>query len=437
MLNSMQIEHTSFIHTKKDEFKIKKTIFIIFIIWIVAMGGALNDFNSHSLRLNSVQSFILPICLLVFVIVAKFNARDVKKYLASICVLMIWQLILVYKYGSYDFLIGRLYDLTFAFILVRALGIKKMFYYYEVAVSKLALLSLIVWFPIVVFPQLKTYLIPLSLPINETGTIVASWGVVGISNSENLGIIRNLGFAWEPGRFSSFVSLALLLHLFRTRFRLFEKNFWPLLLALLSSLATTGYMAFAICAIGYFFNAKNTAKDKILKYIILIGFILFFTFSPFMLDKIQNISNTDTFLTDGAANYYGKIGKNYVPQRSEGLYLEFLNIIHDPLFGYGDNSYYSYVQKYLFPQLKINLSNGILQIISMLGIPLACIFYILLYKSSCYISKLYEIKGRFLVFLMISAINVSYNFYFEPFIISIVLYSLFRPKSDKIIKSKQ
>ena len=414
-----------------ENVKIRPFVLMVFIIWLVAMGGALEGFNSHSLQINSVQNCILPIVFIFFVIISKFKLHNLKKYWQVFGVLMIWQLMLILKFGHYDFLVGRLYDITFAFVLVRSLGLKKMFLYYEVAVTKLCYLSLIFWIPIVLFPSLKDLLISFSLPINRTGTIVASWGVFGISNSENLGILRNLGFAWEPGRFASFVVLALLIHLFRNRFQLFEKNFWPLLLALFSSLATTGYMAFIICLLGYYMNAKKTSSSQVLKFLLPICFICLFVSSPFMLDKIQSVSNTNTFITDDAANYYGEKDIAYVPQRSEGLFWEWQNILHDPIIGYGDNASYSFVQTVLFPQVVIKLSNGLLQIVSMLGIPLALLFYWSLYKSSSYISKFYNIKGSYLMFLIICAINVSYNFFYEPFIISVVLYSLFLSNTDK------
>lgn len=427
MLNRVNIQKLQ----SCEDIKIKPSILAIYIVWLVAMGGALDEFNSHSLQFNSTQACILPLLFLAFISISKFKFQDFKNYWFVFGVLMIWQLMLIFKFGHYDFLIGRIYDITFAFVLVRSLGLKKMLLYYEIAVTKLCYLSLILWLPIVLFPSLQNLLIPFSFPINHTGTIVASWGVFGISNSENLGIIRNLGFAWEPGRFASFVVLALLVHLFRTRFQLFQKNFWPLLLALLSSLSTTGYMAFVVCILGYYLNAKKTASSQILKYLLLIGFVCIFILSPFMLDKIQHFSDANSFITDDAADYYGKNGIAYVPQRSEGLYWEWLNILHDPIVGYGDNAYKSFVQTVLFPQVEIKLSNGLLQIVSMLGIPLSVLFYLILYRSSSYISSFYMVKGKYILFFLICAINVSYNFFFEPFVIAIVLYSLFMPKNDK------
>lgn len=411
--------------------KIDKTVFICFVIWLVAMGGGLADFNSHSLNLNSITQCVLPLTLVYYAVRMKFRPTRLKPLGIVLGVLLIWQLLLIYKFGSYHVLIGRSYDVLFAFIIIRTLGLKRFFFYFETAVAKLCILSVCLWGLMVLFPPIKNMLAPLSFPINESGTQIAHWGIVGISNSENLGLIRNLGFAWEPGRFSSIVVIALLMHLFGTRFVLFQKNFWPLFLGVLTSLATTGYMAMGVCVIGYFFNARKSASSQFLKFLLPTLFILMAISSPFLLDKIKQVSDADTFLTDGGAQYYIENERKYVPQRTEGLYLDFLNIIDSPWIGYGDETDYSYVRRIAFPNLHIILSNGVLQIIAMMGIPLALLFYWALYRSSKLFALFFQIKGTTLFFLVICAVNVSYNFFYDPLFICMVLYCLFMPESDK------
>lgn len=411
--------------------KIDKSIFICFVIWLIALGGALNDFSSHSLNMNSLTQCILPLILVYYAIRMHFKPVHLKEFCLVLGVLLIWQILLIIKFGSYNVLVGRFYDALFAFIVIRTLGLKRFFFYFETAVAKLSIISIILWVVIVLMPSIKTLLLPFSLPINITGTQIAHWGIVGISNSENLGLIRNLGFAWEPGRFSSIVVIALMMHLFRTHFVLFTTNFWPLLLGVLTSLATTGYMAMCVCVIGYFFNAQKSIYSQFLKILLPICFILLTLSSPFLLDKIKAVSDSDTFLTDDVARYYTSIDKGYVPQRIEGLLLDFQNIINSPLIGYGDSSDYSYVRRILFPGLKISLSDGVLQIVAMMGIPLSMLFYWALYRSSKLFSTFYDIKGGYLFFLAICAVNVSYNFFFEPLFICMVLYCLFMPEKDK------
>lgn len=411
--------------------KIDKSIFICFVIWLIALGGALADFNSHSLNLNSITQCILPLALVYYTVRMKFRPTRLRPLGMVLCVLLVWQLLLIYKFGSYHVLVGRLYDVLFSFIVIRTLGLKRFFFYFETAVAKLCILSLCLWGLMFFFPPIKNILIPWSFPINETGTQIAHWGIVGISTSENLGLIRNLGFAWEPGRFSSIVVIALLMHLFRTRFVLFQKNFWPLLLGVLTSLATTGYMAMGVCVIGYFFNARKNVSSQFLKFLLPALFILMAVSSPFLLDKIKQVSDADSFLTDGEAQYYIENDRGYVPQRTEGLYLDLLNIIDSPWIGYGDEVDHSYVRRIIFPNLKIHLSDGVLQIIAMMGIPLSLLFYWVLYRSSKLFASFFQIKGTTLFFLVICAVNVSYNFFYEPLFICMVLYCMFIPESDK------
>lgn len=179
-------------------------------------------------------------------------------------------------------------------------------------------------------------------------------------------------------------------------------------------------------------NNNGKRYKKALSYGILGGFIGLFLLAPFMLDKIKYVFSEESFIQQGAANWFIEQGKVYVPQRWEGLYLEFMNIQDSPWIGYGDDKSYSYVRNVLFPKLDIRLSNGLLQIIAMMGIPLGLLLYFCLYKSSIYISNLYNVKGRLLIFIAVCTINISYNFFLEPIFMAITLYCLFIPKSDRI-----
>lgn len=410
--------------------KINKPIFICFVIWLIALGGALKDFNSHSFNFSNLSQCVVPLTFIFYIIYARLKLINFKPLWLVLAVLLVWQFLLFLKYNNYVFLWGRMYDVLFAFVVIRTMGLKRFLFYFETAVSKLCIISVLLWTILILFPSIKNMLVPLSFPFNHNGTLIAHWGIVGISNSENFGLIRNLGFAWEPGRFASVTVMALLMHLFRTRFILFQKNFWPLLLGVLTSLSTTGYMTLCVCVIGYFFNASKSVSSQVLKIILPLSFIILIFCSPFLLDKIVQVSDANSFLSDGDIQYYINEDVAFVPQRTEALYWEFLNIKDSPLLGYGGDIQFSYIKK-LFPQLNIFLSEGILQIVAVMGIPLSFLVYLILYKSSNIFAKYYNIKGSYLFFLAFFAVNVSYNFFYEPLFICIVVYCLFMPASDK------
>ena len=97
--------------------------------------------------------------------------------------------------------------------------------------------------------------------------------------ADSFGILRrNLGFAWEPGRFGSILSIGLLVNLFLNNFNLKNnKHFFIILGALLSSQSTTAYMAMIAVIVIYLYNKK-------VKYIILllpIAIILIFYIGVF------------------------------------------------------------------------------------------------------------------------------------------------------------
>lgn len=405
-----------------------KRILFFFIIQLIALGGAIEGFGSHSLRLATLWDWINPVLLIYFIIITKCKFIKLRNLLIAIAFLFFWQILLILKYGSYPILLGRIYDVLYAFILIRAISIDDFFYYTEKSVVILTKIGLLLWIPIVIFPDIRYLYEQFCLEPHTPWTCQGTFGFFSFAafGKDGEGItVRNLGFAREPGVYSCIVVFTLMIHLIRTKFVLFQKNFWPLLLGLFSSQSTTGYMAFFICVLGFFINASYSVSVRKIKIVIAILSFLTLVYSPFMVDKIEEISDSDNFLNDVKAQNYSDAGWSYVPQRIEGLVLESMNIMHSPLVGYGDNDLFSYVKSTLFPNFDIALSNGLLQIIAMMGIPLGLLVYFLTYKSSSKIIQYYNLKGNYLLFLLICAINVSYNFFVQPFFVVFTLYSFF------------
>ena len=92
-----------------------------------------------------------------------------------------------------------------------------------------------------------------------------------IFNIEIVGApFRNSGFAWEPGGFSAFLTMALFFNLYLNNFK-FNNRFWTLLIADLTTQSTTGYIAIVFI---FIFLAYNRFKSKS----IFLAPILFFVF---------------------------------------------------------------------------------------------------------------------------------------------------------------
>ncbi|CAK7079559.1 MAG: hypothetical protein PARBA_03346 [Parabacteroides sp.] len=404
--------------------------FVFIILQLIALGGAVNGFTSHS-------NIVIVLSLLYFYRFKQNLTYNIRPFIMVLFVIVLWRFMLKEKYPNITFLSGRLYDVLFCFCIVRILGIKKYFYYFEKAVSMLVLLSFFLWIPIAIFPDIGDLLSQYTLPVFSKNTCDGTWGIVGFSSKYKIGeqgfFLRNLGFAWEPGRFASIVVIAFMIHLYRNNFKLLQKNFLILLFGIISSQSTTGYMAFIICVFAYFKNGERNIKGQIVRYATISIFIVVLVSAPFMMNKMRDVFNNDNFLTDNTAQWYISEERVYVPQRIEGLVLELMNIKESPLIGYGDNSINSFVRTYVFKNVDIRLSNGLLQIFAILGIPLGLLIYICLYKSSKMISKIYNVRGNYFIFIVVCSINISYNFFWEPLLLAVVLYCLFLPKDDRIL----
>ena len=174
--------------------------------------------------------------------------------------------------------------------------------------------------------------------------------------------IRNSGFSWEPGAFGFFLNLGLLLHLVTNNFNFDKRTKW-IILAIITTLSTTTYVAFAFIILLYF----RGRGAKLMTVLLFVGPILCVLAAtvPFMFDKIVTIYNKDMddmkniqTLSDWYVQHDESMPLN---RFASGLYL-----IH--LFGYNLIWGVSNIYNRILPILKnINLSNGIFVLMAQFG----------------------------------------------------------------------
>lgn len=107
--------------------KADKRIILVFIIQLIALGGAVDGFMSHSVKMNSWENCILPIALLYYLSFSNIDLKKIKALYFVLSVITISQIAVIYKYGTGNILIGRYYDVIIAFVLLRSLGIDRFF----------------------------------------------------------------------------------------------------------------------------------------------------------------------------------------------------------------------------------------------------------------------------------------------------------------------
>ena len=405
--------------------------YLYFFMIVIYSAMAISFTRSMMGYFQQPIGFALPIIMTIILLIRNNVTFVNKSFLIIIATYTIWSILQYVKYNYFNitYFFFVYYNITIAYIII-SIYKANTFLLYEKIVTVLSFVAIIGWLFMVLVPNSFGNLIDL---IKMPGSDILLRGNIIIFSMTNLdiyktvesfGLTRNSGFSWEPGRYASMVVIALFFNMSRTQFQ-FGKNigFWILLLALLTTQSTTGYFSFFILIIFYLLNLKIELK---LLYLILIIPLIIITYNlPFIGEKLNTLSDSESSMSQVGTDIENHEieGDSFVPQRFDGLQFELLNIINDPILGHGDDVNNSYVINNISTSLI--LSNGILKIFARFGLILGGLFYILLFKSSKWLSNFYNIKGGIIYMLVFMSISVSYDFNLIPFFFAVTIFCLF------------
>jgi hypothetical protein len=407
----------------------------LYFFMIVIYAGMASPFTENMIYYTDQPlGFIIPVFMTIILLIRNPVSFYDTTFLLIIMVITVWQLLqyikTFYFNASYTFFIY--YAIFIAYIIIKVFH--DMFYLYERIVIQLSLIAILGWLAMIIAPSFMAQLIDaIKLPQSENeilkGNILLfsmTDPVYYVNQGQILGLARNAGFSWEPGRYATMVVIALFFNMARTRFQ-FGKNisFWILLIALITTQSTTGFVTFSILLLFFLINQKNVSK--IFYLVLIVPFVLTIYNLPFVGEKINTLADIE----DQRAKSLNDMeirqdDGTYVPQRFDGLAFEFLNILDAPILGYGLSTDNSYVSKNIYQ--KIGLSNGVFKVFARFGLIIGGLFYFLLYKSSKYIISLYNLKGGIIYMLIFVFISISYDFTLVPFFLSSVMFYLFSDK---------
>ena len=183
-----------------------------------------------------------------------------------------------------------------------------------------------------------------------------------------LNLRRNSGPFWEPGRFTIFLNIALLINLFYYRMPLLSKPNVFLLAANITAMSTTGIIVLILILLVYVLKGNAPKGTKAFWAILLIVSIPSLLSLEFMTDKIgEELANDETYSRFGAIGYH------------------ITQINQSPLLGFGP---------FLGSVFRFDLSmspNGLSDSVRFFGIPTALYTWYLLYKGT----KVYILLGDF------------------------------------------
>ena len=242
-----------------------------------------------------------------------------------------------------------------------------------------------------------------------------------------IGLTRNSGCSWEPGRYSIMLVYAIYVNFLKYGKITFNKNLFILTLALITTFSTTGYVVFFFLVV--VFSVRKVSFTRVmfvLLFLIPVGYYIYnidFVSAKFE-DQIGTYNELDTYVR--YQGYRDDNEESISMERIPSLGIEYENWLRDPIIGYGHmgNSWFrNNVTR------SATTCGGFMQVISTYGILLGFFFYICLFISSRNISKLYGSHSRsFSLFLITLMTSVSYPVFGVIFFTSFWFLGLFVTK---------
>lgn len=413
----------------KSEVSYSAKVFYMFMMfmWVASVS----DYTSFNIGKNPV---LMPIFLIILIYYyVRYCHKSFRPLWAVLFINIFWNIASYVKYGGFVGInFPPFYSIIIAHVAFNIYDRQDFLRIFEKVLVMFCSLSLIVWLaanvigtPFVSFMREISVIKP--SPPAETYSFL-----FGLCSHIEMGIRRNLGFTWEPGRFACWVLLGMFVNLIRHQFRIESiwknKNLYILLFSLLTTLSTTGYSVLGILILFVLINKKSYLSKFVIASIVLLVVPSILSLS-FMSEKITDLMDLDAGIN--AINYYSAEGQEIIcPQRFTGLWFSFQNFIHDPWLGFNQLTN-SYTVDVIFNHSVIVApSEGILGIFAKYGILFGAFFYYWLIKSSFLLSKTMQYKGKWVFFIFFIAISLSYDFW-ENCILMYFYLAAFYQKVDR------
>lgn len=412
--------------------------YLVVLILIIYAGNA-NTFVVYSGINQNFISFVIPV-LLSFLLILKWKITFDHSFYLFIIGFGVYFIAISIKFGGFQpaFFLGYFFRFFTVYTVIRGLQ-SDFFKVYERILFYLAIFGLFFWSVQVVLGGDALFGIFAGIPGIETFSWVTGQGLsIGVYSVQpaamdvvnNFLLPRNCGFAWEPGGFSVYLCLALFINLFITRS---EKNhwtrFWVLLAALLSTQSTTGYVMFVVI-ISYYYLNKNLTFRVLLLPVLVIALIYMFSL-PFMTDKIIELLGKSSDIDQIIVNSFGR--ENAIsPQRFESFMIAFRDFRNNPILGLGGHTERSWLR---IIGANVATITGLGHLLAHFGIVGFLFFTIISGKSSLYLSKLFDYKGRFFFLLLMLLISISYRILWTPAVMCFWMFGLFAPR-EKVVKKE-
>lgn len=416
-------------YSEKKDIKIGALEYSYVLMLMLYAGRAIRFFESPVITENPI-GVLLPVAFSA-VLAFKWKMYITKEFYALLFVFLLYFLAISIKFYDIQptFLLTYYFLFFIAYTAVRVLKFN-VFFIYEKILYYLAILSLLLWgiqvaaggdflFNIisrVSFLQDMSYVSGQGLSI-----IVYSIQPYATTLINEHTIARNCGFAWEPGSYASYLAIGLFINLFMVKNDPDQKKrLFVILAALLSTLSTTGYVIMILILAFYFLN-RDIKKILLMTPVVLAALILAFSL-PFMKDKIVKLMN-ERDLDYIVSESYARENPT-TPQRFTSFLITMVDFKNNPVLGLAAHSEASWTRKV---GSRISPISGIGNLMAQFGLAGLIPFLVLSIQASFMFSRYFRYKGKFLLFLVLMGISVSYSIVFIPFLMCFWMLSFFEP----------
>ena len=238
---------------------------ITFLILFLGLAGFV--FLYRKLRFDRFFIFFFLLYLIVMVAqMVKFNYLPLTTY------------------------VGVFIRIFFAYFTVRILGRNFTKYYVDI-IYVLSIIGFFIYVPQLIAPGFGRFLATSVSPLLRNplyaGDIWYAPDIILYVFNSGVGTFRNCGAFWEPGAYAGFLIIAMIFHYLENR-TITDKKSIVLLLALLSTVSTTGIIALGFFLVMFLGNKVAPLYKLILVPSIIAAIIIAFTTLDFLGDKITS-----------------------------------------------------------------------------------------------------------------------------------------------------
>lgn len=408
------------------------------LVMVIYMGQATAETSRMigNLSGNPVP-LLLPI-VLTYILCRRHSISFNNKNLQIVLwIYFVWTCLSLIKYGDFStqnisYYFFTAYAIFIAYIHNQIFGYKFLSIYENVMVF-ICKIAIIGWLIAVLLPFSTSFyrLFPETLFGNHV-LYLFNW-MDPAKGQFSLGVPRNAGCSWEPGRFSIMITLAIFCNLCQkgVKFKT-NKNILWLIVALLTTQSTTGT---SVTLILYLFAMIQdfSPKKVIVTIFIMLPIIASVMQLDFMSDKIEDrleVSNANDSFYESESYYSTSkvdMDRHISLDRFQSMYFEWTNFMEDIFLGYSRNVSKSWFGKTFISDYS--LTGGLIKVFSQFGLLFGLMIYFWLYKSSLVISKDFRAYMPFALFLSMIFASISYPIWGIPVFTTFWMYGIFCHKN--------